>query len=1504
MAVFNGTGSADSLVGTPLSDTLYGNAGNDTLDAGAGDDTLFGGDGSDSSLGGAGNDSVWDQSGGNDTLSGGEGDDLLSTYGSSGADSLSGGPGNDSLTGGNDGDRLLGDDGADYLDGNLGNDFLEGGAGADTLFGGAGDDTLVAGPGSDSLYGGEGDDRYLIDDRVFLIIDTQGSADSARVSVDFVKLPADIELIEYAPGVRALPYWIDALLPTDAAGNQFATLLGSARQFTYGFPTALPAYYSSSDDEGVGFAAFNEAQKAFARQALAVVATVAGVEFVESVSLSVPNAIALANNRQLDSSGYAYMPSASFIGSDVFLDVGTASNLAPAEGDYSALTLIHELGHALGLKHPFVGEAVNEGPYLPVPEDDTAWTVMSYTGLLEEYYLRFSPLDIAALQYLYGPPATARAGNDLYPVSAGAPNFIWDGAGVDTLDLSALAQAATVYLTPGYWGYVGSGPAALITAPGQITVNFGSVIENLSGTTGTDRLYGNDADNRIEGNAGDDSLEGGAGNDTLIGGSGIDTAVFPGTRRNNTITWSALTGSFTVVSAAGGTDTVSGVEFLSFDDAGFAAADLQGNTAPTLTAISPLPGALEDTAFTLTWAMLAAAADEADAQGDSIGFRIEAPVNGSLTLNGAAVTPAVSVLAEGGSLVWTPAANANGTLEAFQVRATDGLLVSGAALPVRVAVGAVNDAPVVANPIPDQTRPVGAALSYTVPANAFSDVDNNTLTYSATLADGSALPSWLAFNTATRVLSGTPALSAVGTASLRVTASDGAGGTVSDVFNLTVSPDVTAPTVTRLVDDVQGSVIRSTLNIAYTWTFSEPVTGVEVADFAVTNGTAVSVTGAGSVWTVNVRPALGVSNSTIGIRLLGGSVSDLAGNGTTVTYVSNAQVIDTPTPLAPKLLPGNAFDFLVDPQVTLQTTRGAMVLELSPDAAPATVANLLAYVDAGFYDSTIFHRVIPGFVIQGGGFNTGLAYKTPTYGPIPLESANGLSNLRGTVAMARTNAADSATDQFFINLIDNLALNYASATAPGYAVFGRVVSGLSVMDAIGSAPTTTTGGLDNVPATEIAIVSMRQTLAGQSTTRNATLSLGGLEAGAQWSYSLDAGVSWQPGSGASLLVPEGSYAANAIQVRQTDAAGRTGPAGRLTSALVVQDTTAPAAVAFNPADGATGVALASNLVVTFSEAIQRGTGTIVIRDASGAAFASYDAATSSNLSIAGSTLTLDPSGDLRYGKSYSLEFAAGSVRDLAGNGLAANAAYHFTALANPVNQTFTGGAGNDSPVGGVGDDTLSGGAGNDSLTGGAGDDRLDGGSGLDEARYDSARAASSFVRLGNGDIQVSGPEGVDILHDVERAVFGITTAEFRPPAVGFDIAGTGGQAYRLYQAAFDRVPDEGGVGFWMYYIDRGFAIGLVAAEFIKSPEFTSLYGPSITNDQFIQLLYQNVLNRDPDADGYAFWKSAMANEGGNYGKAWTRSDVLEFYSDSAENKANVIGAITNGFFYESFLPPG
>lgn len=155
--------------------------------------------------------------------------------------------------------------------------------------------------------------------------------------------------------------------------------------------------------------------------------------------------------------------------------------------------------------------------------------------------------------------------------------------------------------------------------------------------------------------------------------------------------------------------------------------------------------------------------------------------------------------------------------------------------------------------------------------------------------------------------------------------------------------------------------------------------------------------------------------------------------------------------------------------VKLSTTQGDIVIQLDAAKAPKTVANFLSYVKSGHYSGTIFHRVIDGFMIQGGGMTEDLREK-PTNPPIPLESNNGLSNLRGTIAMARTSVPDSATAQFFINVKDNLFLN---ATGPGsrdgYAVFGKVTKGMDVVDKIRTVNTTRKGPHGDVPVTPIII---------------------------------------------------------------------------------------------------------------------------------------------------------------------------------------------------------------------------------------------------------------------------------------------------------------------------------------------------------------------------------------------------------------------------------------------------
>jgi len=162
-------------------------------------------------------------------------------------------------------------------------------------------------------------------------------------------------------------------------------------------------------------------------------------------------------------------------------------------------------------------------------------------------------------------------------------------------------------------------------------------------------------------------------------------------------------------------------------------------------------------------------------------------------------------------------------------------------------------------------------------------------------------------------------------------------------------------------------------------------------------------------------------------------------------------------------------------RVDLDTSKGKIVLELYSDKAPQTVKNFLAYVDAGFYDGTIFHRVMPGFMIQGGGFTADMKQKR-TQPPIQNEADNGLRNQRGTIAMARTQNPHSATAQFFINTKDNDFLNHKGKSPQGwgYVVFGRVVEGIGVVDAISNVSTVTRGGYRNVPTEPIVITKVNR----------------------------------------------------------------------------------------------------------------------------------------------------------------------------------------------------------------------------------------------------------------------------------------------------------------------------------------------------------------------------------------------------------------------------------------------
>jgi len=612
------------ITGTEASDDLNGSSGNDTIRGLGGNDTLYGGNGNDSLDGGDGNDQLNDQTSGNDTLIGGSGDDLLNVYMGTGNKFLDGGSGNDTLYGGFGNDTASGGDGNDRVDGNERNDSLEGGVGNDTLYGddgndsldgGAGNDKLTGGDGNDSLdggsgvdelLGGAGNDSYYVRSSTQYIDDSAGN-DTAYVYASFVKLPSTIENVVYRDGAQALPYWISALLPDEAAGQRYASLLGPGNTYFYTFPQTIPAHHASDAENRSGWTAFSSTQQSRTETALNYISTLVNLAFVRASDSASANTLSFATNRQFDSAGYAYYPSATSIGSDLFLDnSGNRENSFLADGTYAALTLIHEIGHSLGLEHPGdynAGGGGSNPPHLSSTEDRTAYTVMSYTDSSSEYFLRYSPLDIAALQYLYGPSTTARVGNDTYQISATDANFVWDGAGTDSISAQSCPQACTIYLTPGYWGYVGSAKASYITSPGQITVNFGTLIENLTGSAYSDSLYGNDIANRIDGGAGNDLitgglggdtvdgglgndtllgdegadiLVGGQGNDSIVGGDGIDTATFSGARANFSVVVGSLGTTVQNTVAGVETDLLSAVERLRFDDRSVAL-DLSGS---------------------------------------------------------------------------------------------------------------------------------------------------------------------------------------------------------------------------------------------------------------------------------------------------------------------------------------------------------------------------------------------------------------------------------------------------------------------------------------------------------------------------------------------------------------------------------------------------------------------------------------------------------------------------------------------------------------------------------------------------------------------------------------------------------------------------------------------------------------------------------------------------------------------------------------------------------------
>jgi len=244
------------------------------------------------------------------------------------------------------------------------------------------------------------------------------------------------------------------------------------------------------------------------------------------------------------------------------------------------------------------------------------------------------------------------------------------------------------------------------------------------------------------------------------------------------------------------------------------------------------------------------------------------------------------------------------------------------------------------------------------------------------------------------------------------------------------------------------------------------------------------------------------------------------------------------------------------------------------------------------------------------------------------------------------------------------------------------------------------------------------------------------------------------------------------------------------------------------------------------------------------------------------------------------------VYDITGESLSATTveSYLDTADAQGLfNYAFSG---DDTITGSYQNDVLKGYAGNDDLEGGSGNDILDGGTGIDTANY-AGRHDNYTIQL-TSIVDNSTSDGTDTLTNIERLSFADKT-------IALDINDNAGEAYRIYKAAFDRVPDLGGLGFWINALDNGATLLEMASGFTNSAEFSNLYGANNSNDAYLNLLYNNVLDRDGDAGGHAFWLGHLDAE------TVTREQLLIDFSESTENQANVIDLIANGIEYTSYI---
>ncbi len=651
----------------------------------------------------------------------------------------------------------------------------------------------------------------------------------------------------------------------------------------------------------------------------------------------------------------------------------------------------------------------------------------------------------------------------------------------------------------------------------------------------------------------------------------------------------------------------------------------------------------------------------------------------------------------------------------------------------------------------------------------------------------------------------------------------GIAGTTTYNFTTALSSDVTPPTV-LITDNIAGTASG---NVTYNLAFSEAVSGLAANDFTLVNGSVVSVTGSGANYSVVVAPSANTEGS-LALTLKAGAVQDAAGNQNAATSAA-AQPYDVRPPVVSWFDPD-------DESTNVNPDRNIMVSFNEPIQRGA--GSIVLRADGGAVFATYDAATSANLSISGNTLiinpSADLAYGTTYRLEIPAGAIRDLAgaSFGGTSSLNFTTWAPDTTVPTVL-ITDNVG-----GTAVGNVTYNLTFS----EDVIGLAAddfTLVNGSVVNVT-------------------------------GSRANYSVVVAPSANTEGSLALTLKAG-----AVQ----DGAGNQNAAVSAAAQLV--DTRVPAAIGFSPADNASSAGVATNIVVTFSESVQRGAGSIVLRVDGGATVATYDAATSANLSISGNTLTINPSADLAYGTAYKVEFAAGTIRDLAGNPYAGTTSYNFTTSSQP-GLVLVGTPDADTLSGSGGADTISGLGGDDFIFGAAGDDSIDAGAGYDTSVW--SKSAANYALGFSGDTlmisDLGGADGVDSLRNVEALRFSDKNVIVESRSHG-TYADLPIELYHFFIVAFNAAP---GVEYmdqlaeaWRHWG----SVKPVVDAFTTKTQFTDVYPASLSHEALGLELSSQIIKNSATAQAKA---EAARDIKAALDHGWSVGDVIYTVFGNLANK--------------------